>query len=60
MYGVNSVEFGAWREARQRMDKYWVFGGLEKYVTCVGSYLTGSNQVQWQCDCHTVTWVSSI
>jgi len=51
MYCVNNVELGGWKDARQRMDRYWLFGfGLKNYVTYIGSFLTGHKEVLWDCD----------
>jgi len=51
IYCVNRVEHGAWKDARLRADRYWLFGfGLKHYVTYIGSYLTGQKEVLWDCD----------
>jgi len=51
IYCVNRVEHGAWKDARLRADRYWLFGfGLKHYVTYIGSYLTGHKEVLWDCD----------
>jgi len=50
VYGVNSVKLGAFTDSQRRADKYWLFWGLKKYVTYVGSYLTGHTEVNWDCD----------
>ena len=51
LYCVNRVELGAWKDARLRTDKYWLFGfGLKNYITYLGSYSTGQKDVSWDCD----------
>lgn len=51
IYCVNNLELGAWTDARLRCDRYWLFGfGLKHYVTYLGSFLTGYNDVLWDCD----------
>merc|ERR1711874_207651 len=51
LYCINNVELGAWKDARLRCDRYWLFGfGLKHYVTYVGSFLTGHKEVLWDCD----------
>jgi len=51
IYCVNNLELGAWKDARLRCEKYWLFGfGLKHYVTYLGSFLTGYKEVLWDCD----------
>lgn len=51
LYFMNRLEVGAWKDARLRADKYWLFGfGLKNYVTYLGSFTTGSKHVSWSCD----------
>jgi len=51
LYCVNKLELGAWKDARLRSDRYWLFGfGLKHYVTYLGSFLTGHTEVLWDCD----------
>jgi len=51
LYCVNNLELGAWKDARLRSDRYWLFGfGLKHYVTFLGSFLTGYKEVLWDCD----------
>merc|ERR1712168_1135957 len=51
LYCVNNLELGAWKDARLRSDRYWLFGfGLKHYVTYLGSFLTGYKEVLWDCD----------
>ena len=51
IYCLNRVEVGAWKDARLRTDKYWLFGfGLKNYMTYIGTYLTGQKHIKWGCD----------
>ena len=51
LYFLNRLEIGAWKDARLRTDRYWLFGfGLKNYVTYLGSYTTGSKHVSWKSD----------
>ena len=51
LYFLNRLELGAWKDARLRADRYWLFGfGLKNYVTYLGSFTTGSKHVSWNCD----------
>ena len=51
LYFLNRLEVGAWKDARLRADRYWLFGfGLKNYVTYLGSFTTGSKHVSWNCD----------
>lgn len=51
LYFMNRLEVGAWKDARLRADRYWLFGfGLKNYVTYLGSFTTGSKHVSWSCD----------
>ena len=47
LFGTNSLEMGAWREADARKDNYWFFAGLKHRMTYVFSYLTGHKEVMW-------------
>ena len=47
LFGTNSLEMGAWREADARKDNYWFFAGLKHRMTYVFSYLTGHKEVTW-------------
>ena len=51
LYCVNRLEVGAWKDARLRADRYWLFGfGLKNYVTYLGSFTSGHKEVLWDCD----------
>ena len=51
MFCLNRVEIGAWKDARLRTDRYWLFGfGLKNYITYLGSYTSGHKDVFWDCD----------
>merc|ERR1719400_1519474 len=51
LYFMNRLEVGAWKDARLRADRYWLFGfGLKNYVTYLGSFTTGSKHLSWSCD----------
>merc|ERR1719397_40256 len=51
LYFLNRLEVGAWKDARLRTDRYWLFGfGLKNYMTYLGSYTTGSKDVTWNSD----------
>ena len=51
MFCLNRVEIGAWKDARLRTDRYWLFGfGLKNYITYIGSYTSGRKEVFWDCD----------
>ena len=61
LYFLNRLEVGAWKDARLRADKYWLFGfGLKNYVTYLGSFTTGSKHVKWSCDLNLQTSHSSV
>ncbi|XP_075234797.1 acylglycerol kinase-like protein Mulk isoform X2 [Lycorma delicatula] len=32
VYGLSSIEWGAWRDAKSRRDKYWYYGPLRNYA----------------------------
>ena len=51
LYFFNRLELGAWKDARLRTDRYWLFGfGLKNYMSYIGSYTTGSKHVTWNSD----------
>jgi len=59
LYFFNRLEVGAWKDARLRADRYWLFGfGLKNYVTYLGSFTTGSKDVSWSCDLNLQTSTS--
>jgi len=49
LYGVNRIEYGAWRDADNRMTKYWYWGGLKHRMTYVFGYLTAAKHLVWEC-----------
>merc|ERR1719190_149605 len=50
LFFVNRLEVGAWKDARLRADRYWLFGfGLKNYVTYLGSFTSGHKEVLWDC-----------
>jgi len=62
VHGFIGLQFGAWREAANRVDKYWFFPGLKQRVCYVFSYLTAHKDINWDwpltlnfTDTHTVT-----
>ena len=40
LFGLRQVQVGAFTDAHQRMDKYWFWAGLKKYVTYICAYTT--------------------
>lgn len=49
LYGVNRIEYGAWRDANNRTTKYWYWGGLKQRMTYVFGYLTAAKHLVWEC-----------
>jgi acylglycerol kinase len=47
LYGLRQVQVGAFNDAHERMDKYWYWPGLKKYMTYVFSYTTSASKVMW-------------
>ncbi|KAJ8676710.1 hypothetical protein QAD02_012497 [Eretmocerus hayati] len=47
IYAVGTVEWGAWKDARSRMDKYWYWGSLRRYVTFIFNGM--KNNLSWDC-----------
>ncbi|KAG7197447.1 hypothetical protein KM043_013297 [Ampulex compressa] len=48
IYAVGTIEWGAWKDARTIVDKYWYWGALRKYVTYI---FNGYKQnLNWKCD----------
>ncbi|XP_043269650.1 acylglycerol kinase, mitochondrial [Venturia canescens] len=48
VYAVGIIEWGAWRDAESRVNKYWYWGYLRKYVTYI---FTGyKKDVNWDCN----------
>lgn len=61
LYFMNRLEVGAWKDARLRADRYWLFGfGLKNYVTYLGSFTTGSKHLSWSCDLNLQTSTSPV
>ncbi|XP_011499911.1 PREDICTED: acylglycerol kinase, mitochondrial [Ceratosolen solmsi marchali] len=48
VYAIGTVEWGAWKDAQSRIDKYWYWGSLRKYVTYIFNGL--KNDLNWECN----------
>lgn len=48
VYAVGAIEWGAWKDAHSRVDKYWYFGSLRKYVTYI--FNGHKEDLNWKCD----------
>ncbi|XP_024943863.1 acylglycerol kinase, mitochondrial isoform X2 [Cephus cinctus] len=48
VYAVGALEWGAWRDANARVNKYWYWGSLRKYATYVFNGYKGD--LNWDCD----------
>ncbi|KAF5277852.1 hypothetical protein FQA39_LY06004 [Lamprigera yunnana] len=49
VYAVSSIEWGPYRNARVKKDKYWYFGPLRKYATYL---FNGLNNLSSNCKAH--------
>ncbi|XP_023333424.1 acylglycerol kinase, mitochondrial [Eurytemora carolleeae] len=47
LHALNSLQIGAWREAAQRRDSYWYWGGLKDKLCFVFGYLTAHKNINW-------------
>ncbi|KAF5294877.1 hypothetical protein FQR65_LT10675 [Abscondita terminalis] len=47
VYAVSSIEWGPYRDAQAKVDKYWYFGPLRKYVTYLFNGYKDS--LSWSC-----------
>lgn len=47
IYGMTDLQIGAFRDAHERMPKYWYWAGLKKAMTYVFSYATASHEITW-------------
>ncbi|XP_049834639.1 acylglycerol kinase, mitochondrial [Schistocerca gregaria] len=51
VYGLGSIQWGAYRDAHAKRDKYWYWGSLRSYVTYVFTGLKSEKSgISWQCD----------
>ncbi|XP_036147827.1 acylglycerol kinase, mitochondrial isoform X2 [Monomorium pharaonis] len=48
VYAVGGIEWGAWSDAHARIDKYWYWGALRKYVAYVFSGY--KSDLNWNCN----------
>ncbi|XP_063975455.1 acylglycerol kinase, mitochondrial isoform X2 [Diachasmimorpha longicaudata] len=46
IYAVGAVEWGAWRDAHARKDKYWYWGTLRRYMTYIFNGM--KKDVNWE------------
>ncbi|XP_011300465.1 acylglycerol kinase, mitochondrial [Fopius arisanus] len=46
IYAVGAVEWGAWRDAHARKDKYWYWGSLRRYMTYIFNGI--KKDVNWE------------
>ncbi|XP_033225828.1 acylglycerol kinase, mitochondrial [Belonocnema kinseyi] len=47
-YAVGAIEWGAWKDANSRVDKYWYWGSLRRYVTYV--FNGRKDDLNWNCN----------
>ncbi|XP_014207286.1 acylglycerol kinase, mitochondrial [Copidosoma floridanum] len=47
IYAVGTVEWGAWKDAYARMDKYWYWGSLRRYATYI--FNGYKKDINWSC-----------
>lgn len=48
IYAISSIEWGAYRDAEMRSDKYWYWGSLRRYMTYV--FNGYKSNLSWNCD----------
>lgn len=48
VYAVAGIEWGAYRDAMVKKDKYWYFGPFRNYVTYLFNGLKGN--ITWNCE----------
>lgn len=48
IYGLSELEFGSFREAYNRRDKYWMFVGLKDVLSYVFGYSTAHKDITWE------------
>ncbi|XP_067010132.2 acylglycerol kinase, mitochondrial [Anabrus simplex] len=50
VFSLGSIEWGAYRDAHARRDKYWYWDGLRSYVSYIFTGLKGEDSgICWQC-----------
>lgn len=47
IYSVGPIEWGAFRDAKIKRDKYWIYGGLRDYATYIFNGYKSS--LSWEC-----------
>ena len=53
MYCLGGIQWGAYRDANAKKDKYWYWGMLRSYVTYIFMGLKSEDSgVSWQCKGH--------
>ncbi|XP_013187149.1 acylglycerol kinase, mitochondrial [Amyelois transitella] len=48
IYAVSSIEYGAFRDALAKKDKYWIYGPLRDYATYI--FNGYKNSLTWECN----------
>lgn len=48
IYAVSSIEYGAFRDAQAKKDKYWFYGPLRDYATYI--FNGYKNSLTWECN----------
>ncbi len=51
IYGMREVQLGAFRDAHERLPKYWYWAGLKKAMAYVFGFTTAAKMHLWKCDC---------
>ncbi len=47
LYGLRQVQVGAFTDAHDRMDKYWYWPFVKKYMTYLFGYTTAAAKIMW-------------
>ncbi|OXU30059.1 hypothetical protein TSAR_015262, partial [Trichomalopsis sarcophagae] len=48
IYAIGAIEWGAWKDAHSRQDKYWYWGSLRRYMTYV--FNGYKSDINWDCN----------
>ncbi len=51
IYGLSEVQMGAFRDAHDRLSKYWYWAGLRKLMAYVFGFTTAAKMHLWTCNC---------
>ena len=47
LYGLRQIQVGAFRDSQSRINNYWYFPGIKKYLSHIFAYTTAAKHILW-------------